>query len=74
MAQNFGGSGSCIVIAVLLDVIMLATAALPAPRALVALLADIGPAALPAPDVDTAFSSPPWPVDFSAEVAASVRK
>ena len=33
-------------------------------------------AAAPAtpPEVGTAFNSPPWPVDFSADVAASVRR
>jgi hypothetical protein len=65
MAQNFGASGSC------------AVCALCTPLVGIAFLPDIArpaPAALAAPDDDTAFSSPPWPVDFSALVAASVRR
>jgi hypothetical protein len=44
--------------------------------ATVALVEASEPAAAPwcAPDDDTAFSSPPRPVDFSADVAASVRR
>ena len=43
-------------------------------RAALASRRTAGRAAPDAPDADTAFSSPPRPVDFSADVAASVRR
>jgi len=63
-AQNFAGAGSCAVSAGFFGILI---AEAPVDAFL--------PLAMPieSPEEDTALSSPPWPVDFSADVAASVR-
>src|SRR5689334_13716154 len=74
--QNFGASGSCTAYDFGADALMLDARLEACPEVMPPAPAIApAPAMLPTPpDADTAFNSPPWPVDFSAEVAASVRR